>query len=783
MTTNRWRMGFHLMPPTGWVNDPNGLCYFNGLYHVFHQYSPDWPNGSERGWGHATSPDLVHWTHHGMVIHQDIPEDANGAYSGSAYIVPGGASTPLGALGYVGCMEEIMHQMFEMGLNFDHMVVPSGSAGTHAGIIAGMIGNNINIPVTGIGVNRPKPVQENAVHTLANQTLDLLGVEARVPAEKVVAFDDYVGPGYSLPTDAMVEAVKMLAETEGIPIHCYIFTPGSYPIEDYPGAAQQIARNIYTMAGLRVPVISIISEGGSGGAEAIGLADKRLMLSHGYYSVISPEGGAAILKAGQRAAPELIEHCAQNLHITAQDNLSFGYIDSVVQEPALGARPHHFDFFRSLRQEVLRATDEVVITNTKPPMIRGLALARLRNPEANLDEMYVRWGMSGAAKNRMRERRQQKFLRLSRAAAIDNRPFLAKNAAALRDWVTKPWMHFKYDFVRRHQRKLHNIMEELSSEWDVFKGRLFSPWKRIANPAEKKATAKELTTLSNWVDDNRVSKWNYLSPRYKVDRTITCPNSASYGCLDLWGPDLFAEFAGVCSHCGYHFPMEPEWYVQNVFDKGSVFEFNREIEAGNPLNFPNFEERIKAAQEKTGCRSGCMTFEARIDGTKLVVAMLMGTFRGGSFGAAEGYKFVEAAARAAKKRYPFLAYVHGTAGIRIQEGTHGVIQMPRCTVAVRRYIESGGLYLVLYDTNSFAGPVASFLGCAPYQFAVRSSNIGFAGPGVIKETTGMDIPPKYHRSYRALSRGHIQGIWDRRQIRANLKQALLTMGGRNLYYR
>ena len=234
-----------------------------------------------------------------------------------------------------------------------------------------------------------------------------------------------------------------VAETEGIPIHCYIFTPGSYPIEDYPGAAQQIARNIYTMAGLRVPVISIISEGGSGGAEAIGLADKRLMLSHGYYSVISPEGGAAIegrLKAGQRAAPELIEHCAQNLHITAQDNLSFGYIDSVVQEPALGARPHHFDFFRSLRQEVLRATDEVVITNTKPPMIRGLALARLRNPEANLDEMYVRWGMSGAAKNRMRERRQQKFLRLSRAAAIDNRPFLAKNAAALRDWVTKPWM-------------------------------------------------------------------------------------------------------------------------------------------------------------------------------------------------------------------------------------------------------------------------------------------------------------------------------------------------------
>ena len=132
------------------------------------------------------------------------------------YIIPGGASNALGALGYVACMEEIMAQMFALGLNFDHMVVPSGSAGTHGGIIAGMVGNNINIPVTGIGVNRPKAVQQNAVLTVANQALELLGVEARVSADKVVAFDEYVGPGYSLPTDAMVEAVTMLAQTEAV---------------------------------------------------------------------------------------------------------------------------------------------------------------------------------------------------------------------------------------------------------------------------------------------------------------------------------------------------------------------------------------------------------------------------------------------------------------------------------------------------------------------------------------------------------------------------------------
>ncbi len=96
-------------------------------------------------------------------------------------------------------MEEIMHRDVRDGLNFDHMVVPSGSAGTHAGIIAGMIGNNINIPVTGIGVNRPKPVQEKCRAHPGQPDPGSAGVEARVPAEKVVAFDDYVGPGYPCP--------------------------------------------------------------------------------------------------------------------------------------------------------------------------------------------------------------------------------------------------------------------------------------------------------------------------------------------------------------------------------------------------------------------------------------------------------------------------------------------------------------------------------------------------------------------------------------------------------
>ena len=93
MNNDRWRMGFHLMPPTGWVNDPNGLCQFRGIYRLYCQYSPDWPEpDAERGWLQFESTDLLHWSCVGWAIHQDIPEDASGAYSGSALVVPGAAS-------------------------------------------------------------------------------------------------------------------------------------------------------------------------------------------------------------------------------------------------------------------------------------------------------------------------------------------------------------------------------------------------------------------------------------------------------------------------------------------------------------------------------------------------------------------------------------------------------------------------------------------------------------------------------------------------------------------
>jgi D-cysteine desulfhydrase len=137
------------------------------------------------------------------------------AAGGKPYTIVGGGSNPLGALGYAACAAEIVTQAFDMGVPFNRIVVASGSAGTHAGILAGLAALNAGIPVIGINVRRPRAEQEGNVHKLALATSALLGTPAPT-REDVVALDDWVGPGYSLPTAEMVASVRLLAASEGI---------------------------------------------------------------------------------------------------------------------------------------------------------------------------------------------------------------------------------------------------------------------------------------------------------------------------------------------------------------------------------------------------------------------------------------------------------------------------------------------------------------------------------------------------------------------------------------
>lgn len=132
------------------------------------------------------------------------------------YIIPMGGSNEIGAIGYVACAEEINSQLSEKSLDIDYIITPTGSSGTHAGLFTGMGKSNNNIPIVGISVNNEKSVQEENVHRLVKKTSDYLNLQNKIDKTSVKVLDNYIGPGYSLPTDGMIEAVKLLSQREGI---------------------------------------------------------------------------------------------------------------------------------------------------------------------------------------------------------------------------------------------------------------------------------------------------------------------------------------------------------------------------------------------------------------------------------------------------------------------------------------------------------------------------------------------------------------------------------------
>ena len=131
------------------------------------------------------------------------------------YIIPTGGSNPVGALGYAACAQEVVQQLFEMNLKIDHVVLTSGSSGTHAGFLVGIRALSVRVPVVGISISKKAELQRPLVHDLAVRLAEKIGA-VEPTNEDVVVYDDYIGEGYSIPTQGMVDAVKLLAATEAL---------------------------------------------------------------------------------------------------------------------------------------------------------------------------------------------------------------------------------------------------------------------------------------------------------------------------------------------------------------------------------------------------------------------------------------------------------------------------------------------------------------------------------------------------------------------------------------
>ncbi|MEM9854149.1 MAG: D-cysteine desulfhydrase, partial [Pseudomonadota bacterium] len=152
---------------------------------------------------------------HDMPAEMEKAAEAKRAEGKKVYVIPGGGSNAVGALGYANCALELVNQANERGLRIDRIVHATGSSGTQAGLVAGLKAISANIPLLGIGTRAPRPKQEQMVYDLALKAAALMGTPAPDRAD-VVANTDYVGAGYGLPTASGLEAIRMFAELEGV---------------------------------------------------------------------------------------------------------------------------------------------------------------------------------------------------------------------------------------------------------------------------------------------------------------------------------------------------------------------------------------------------------------------------------------------------------------------------------------------------------------------------------------------------------------------------------------
>ncbi|MBU9720606.1 MULTISPECIES: D-cysteine desulfhydrase [Bacillaceae] len=167
---------------------------------------------------HLINPESVKIVKNGTDVYEEMERVANQVKSegGSPYVIPVGGSNVIGATGYVACAQEIIQQSKDIDVQFDYVICASGSAGMQAGLLTGFLGENSSTKVIGINVSRGKVEQEENVLDLTRATAKHLSFIDKISKDNVRCFDSYVGPGYALPTKGMKEAVRLLANTEGI---------------------------------------------------------------------------------------------------------------------------------------------------------------------------------------------------------------------------------------------------------------------------------------------------------------------------------------------------------------------------------------------------------------------------------------------------------------------------------------------------------------------------------------------------------------------------------------
>ena len=227
----------------------------------------------------------------------------------------------------------------------------------------------------------------------------------------------------------------------------------------------------------------------------------------------------------------------------------------------------------------------------------------------------------------------------------------------------------------------------------------------------------------------------------------------------------------VCYECGYYFRVRAKNRIKMVADAGSFENWFEEEKTGNPLNFPEYEEKVATTQEKTGLSEGVTIGECTIYGQKTVLGVIDARFMMGSMGHVVGEKITRAMEDATEKKLPVILFCC-SGGARMQEGIVSLMQMAKTSAAVKRHSDAGLLYVPVLTDPTTGGVTASFAMLGDIILAEPKALIGFAGPRVIEQTIGQKLPEGFQRAEFQLEHGFVDAIVERDDLKMTLYRIL-----------
>lgn len=237
---------------------------------------------------------------------------------------------------------------------------------------------------------------------------------------------------------------------------------------------------------------------------------------------------------------------------------------------------------------------------------------------------------------------------------------------------------------------------------------------------------------------------------------------------------IYTKDTGVynaCPECGFYFRLSARDRVKTIADKNVLVEFDKDMIAKNPLNYPNYEEKLVNLKEKTGLNDAIITGKCQIYGKDCVLCVMDSKFIMGSMGSVVGEKITRAFEYATENMLPVIVFT-ASGGARMQEGIISLMQMAKVSGAVTKHSNKGLLYTVVLTDPTTGGVTASFAMIGDITIAEPNALIGFAGPRVIEQTIKQQLPEGFQTAEFLLEHGFVDKIVKREDMKKTLSTIL-----------